>query len=125
MKIHVKLFANFREVTRAKDVNLNVQGDTVRAAIDALVLAHPGLGPLMLHEGKVKPYVNVLLNGQTVKDTSTHIKDDDELSTFPARLRWLKSTKFGEGTMKPNKSHKVMFHTKITSDTKITKMFWL
>jgi molybdopterin synthase sulfur carrier subunit len=83
MKIHVKLFANFREVTRAKDVLLNVQGDTVRAAIDALVSAHPGLGPLMLHEGKVKPYVNVLLNGQTVKDISTHIKENDELALFP------------------------------------------
>jgi molybdopterin synthase sulfur carrier subunit len=83
MKINVKLFANFREVTRKKDVSLDVRGETVRDAIDALVSAHPGLGPLMLHDGKVKPYVNVLLNGQTVKETSTHIKENDELALFP------------------------------------------
>lgn len=83
MKINVKLFANFREVTRTKDVSLDVRGDTVRDAIDALVSAHPGLGPLMLQDGKVKPYVNVLLNGQTVKDTSTQIKENDELALFP------------------------------------------
>jgi len=83
MKINVKLFANFREVTRTKDVSLEVRGETVRDAIDALVSAHPGLGPLMLHDGKVKPYVNVLLNGQTVKDTSAQIKENDELALFP------------------------------------------
>ena len=83
MKINVKLFANFREVTRKKDVSLDVPGDSVRDAIDALISAHPGLGPLMLHDSKVKPYVNVLLNGQTVKDTSVKIKDGDELALFP------------------------------------------
>jgi molybdopterin synthase sulfur carrier subunit len=83
MIIKVKLFANFREVTRKKDIDLDVRGDTVKAAIDALVSGYPGLGPLMLHDGKIKPYVNVLINGQSVKDISTHIKENDELALFP------------------------------------------
>jgi molybdopterin converting factor small subunit len=37
----------------------------------------------MLHDGKIKPYVNVLINGQSVKDISTRIKENDELALFP------------------------------------------
>lgn len=85
MKIRIKLFANFREVTRKKDVDLDVSGNTVKAAIDELVSQYSGLQPLMLHDGKVKPYVNVLLNGQSVKDRmdATTIKEGDEIALFP------------------------------------------
>ena len=83
MKVNIKLFANFREVTRKKDVGLEVQGTTIKDAIDALVAQYPDLGPLMLQDGKVKPYVNVLLNGQSMKDTAAKIKEGDELALFP------------------------------------------
>jgi molybdopterin synthase sulfur carrier subunit len=82
MKINIRLFANFREVTGKKDLSLEVKGDTVEDAISSLIAAYPGLDPLMLHDGTLKPYVNVLVNGKNAT-TGDEIKDGDELAIFP------------------------------------------
>lgn len=82
MKIKVKLFANFREVTGKKDVALEVSGDTVMDAISSLIASYPGLGPLMLHGGALKPYVNALVNGKAAAPSDT-VKEGDELAIFP------------------------------------------
>jgi molybdopterin synthase sulfur carrier subunit len=82
MKISFRLFANFREVTGKKDLALEVSGGTVMDAIRALIAFYPGLGPLMLHDGALKPYVNVLINGKTSKP-SDKILEGDELAVFP------------------------------------------
>jgi molybdopterin synthase sulfur carrier subunit len=86
VRIIVRLFANFREVTRKKDVELNVSGDTAHDAINTLISEYPGLGPLMMQDGKIRPYVNILLNGKDVKSEegqACKIKDGDELALFP------------------------------------------
>lgn len=86
MIIKVKLFANFREVTRKKDMEIDVKGNTVKDAVMSLISVYPGLGPLMVHEGEVKPYVNVLVNGKdvrTLNGTDTSIAEGDELALFP------------------------------------------
>ncbi len=82
MKINVRLFANFREVTGRKDLSLDVDGGTVMDAISSLLASYPGLRPLMLHDGALKPYVNVLVNGKTAAQ-SDKIKEGDELAIFP------------------------------------------
>ncbi len=82
MKIKVRLFANFREVTGKKDLALEANGDTVMDAVSSLIASYAGLRPLMLHDGALKPYVNVLVNGKTAAQ-SDKIKEDDELAIFP------------------------------------------
>lgn len=82
MKVKVRLFANFREVAGRKDVALEVSGDTVMDAISSLIASYPGLGPLMLHDGALKPYVNVLVNGKSVRPVDI-ITEGDELAVFP------------------------------------------
>ncbi len=82
MMLRFRLFANFREKVGKKEIALDVNGDTVMDAVRALIEAYPGLEPLMLQEGKIKPYVNVLANGRRA-EPSDRVKDGDELAIFP------------------------------------------
>ncbi len=82
MNLNFRLFANFREVTGKKDLSIDVNGDTVMDAILSLIASYPGLHPLMLHDGTLKPYVNVLVNGKTA-GPSDKVKENDELAIFP------------------------------------------
>jgi molybdopterin synthase sulfur carrier subunit len=82
MMIRIRLFANFREVTGKKDLAQDVNGNTVMDAVSSLIASYPGLGPLMLHDGALKPYVNVLLNGKSAQP-GDKIHDNDELAIFP------------------------------------------
>jgi molybdopterin synthase sulfur carrier subunit len=82
MMIRIRLFANFREVTGKKDLAQDVNGNTVMDAVSSLIASYPGLGPLMLHDGALKPYVNVLLNGKSAQ-LDDKIHDNDELAIFP------------------------------------------
>lgn len=86
MKLNVKLFANFREVAGKKDVPLEFDGNTAGDAIRALIQAYPGLEKLMLHEGQIRPYVNVMLNGKNIKDIGgpgAIVKEGDDIAIFP------------------------------------------
>jgi molybdopterin synthase sulfur carrier subunit len=82
MMLNFRLFANFREVVGKKDVSLDVGGGTVMDAVSSLIASYPGLHPLMLHDGALKPYVNVLINGKTAAP-SDKVKEGDELAIFP------------------------------------------
>ena len=82
MKISVKLFANFREAVGKKDISLETNGNTAMAVVLALIAMYPSLGPLMLHDGNLKPYVNVLINGKKAEPTD-RIKEGDEIAIFP------------------------------------------
>jgi sulfur-carrier protein len=86
MKVKFKLFANFREAVRGKEVELEINGDTVDDAIQGLLARYPGLAPMTLQDGKIKPYVNILLNAQKISSTeglASHLKDNDEIALFP------------------------------------------
>ena len=82
MKTSVKLFANVREAVGKKDVSFETNGNTVMAVVLALIALYPNLGPLMLHEGALKPYVNVLINGKKAEPTD-RVKEGDEVAIFP------------------------------------------
>ncbi len=86
MKLKVKLFANFREVTRNKEVEVVPKGDKVADVISTLIHDYPKLEPLMLNGTEVKPYVNILLNGKSVRDNGgleASVKEGDEVAVFP------------------------------------------
>ena len=86
MKVKFKLFANFREAAKKKEVEIAFSGKTVGEAIGALVATYPTLGPMIYQDGRLKLYVNVLLNGQTVKNeqaAATAANDGDEIALFP------------------------------------------
>ncbi len=86
IKLKVKLFANFREVTKSKEVEVSPKGDKVTDVISALIHDYPKLEPLMLNGAEIKPYVNVLLNGKSVRDQGgfqAKIHEGDEVAIFP------------------------------------------
>lgn len=88
MKVKFKLFANFREAVRGKEVELEIKGDTVDDAIKTLLERYPNLAPMTLQDGKIKPYVNILLNTQKISAAgpgglSSIIKENDEIALFP------------------------------------------
>jgi molybdopterin synthase sulfur carrier subunit len=86
VNIKVKVFAGYRQIVNGKEVDIIVNGETVGEAIDSLIAAHPGLGPLVKDDKGIRPYVNVLLNGKVVdKETglTSKVKDGDVLSVFP------------------------------------------
>jgi|AGTN01.2.fsa_nt_gi MoaD family protein, archaeal len=86
MKIRFKMFANFREALKQKEVEVDVKGKTVDDAVRSLAVQFPKLEPMLYQDGRIKQYVNILLNGQTVKGdqlASTTIKEGDEIALFP------------------------------------------
>jgi molybdopterin synthase sulfur carrier subunit len=86
MKVKFKLFANFREAARGKEVELEIKGDTVDDAIKGLLARYPAMTPMTLQDGKVKPYVNVLLNAKKIDsatELASKIKNNDEIALFP------------------------------------------
>ncbi len=70
----------------AKSVEL--EGDSVRAVVDALVAKHPGLGPQLVAEsGELNRFVNVYVNGQDVRylqGLDTPVAAADEVRILPA-----------------------------------------
>jgi molybdopterin converting factor small subunit len=47
MKVKVKLFANFREATKQKEVEVSPQGDAVSDVIKGLAEKYPNIEPLL------------------------------------------------------------------------------
>jgi MoaD family protein len=68
--------------------NLEVDGDTIRTVIDALVERHPALKPqLLTDEGELNRFVNVYVNGQDVRyleGLETPVAAADEVRLLPA-----------------------------------------
>lgn len=86
MKIKVKLFANFREAAKQKEIEVSPEGDNVKAVITGLTVKYPNLEPLLFQDGALKPYVNVLHNGTAVKagnGLAEKVKNGDEIALFP------------------------------------------
>ncbi len=83
-KIRVKLFANLREFTGTKE--LEMESRTVRDVLQGLCIRFPGLEKMIFDGKNIKPYVNVFLNGKNVLDrdeTGTLLHMDDEIAIFP------------------------------------------
>jgi len=82
--IRVKFFANFREFTGTKE--LEMDGRTVIEILKNLCTKFPGFEELIFDGEKIKPYVNVFLNGRNVNESggiNTMLHADDEIALFP------------------------------------------
>ncbi|WP_115865380.1 ubiquitin-like small modifier protein 1 [Halorussus litoreus] len=83
-----KLFADLAEVAEGKEVAVDADpGDTVGAALDALVDDHPELADRVYDEdGDLREHINVLRNGANVATQDgldTELATGDELALFP------------------------------------------
>ena len=82
--IKVKFFANFREFTGTKE--LEMDGSTVNEILKNLCTKFPGFEELIFDGEKIKPYVNVFLNGRNVNESggiNTMLNEDDVIALFP------------------------------------------
>jgi len=82
--IRIKFFANFREFTGTKE--LEMDGSTVIEILKNLCKQFPGFEELIFDGEKIKPYVNVFLNGRNVNESggiNTMLNEDDVIALFP------------------------------------------
>jgi molybdopterin synthase sulfur carrier subunit len=86
MSLKVLLFANYREIAGSKDVIIDTSPSTVKEVVDHLTARFPGLIPLIFQDGDLKRYVNILVDGVSIRDTgglSTPVSDGNEIKIFP------------------------------------------
>lgn len=81
-KIRVKLFAGFREFTKTKKP-VEMIGNTVKDVLVTLCHKYPGLKDMLFKDEKLRPHVNVFLNGDNIHGMDTQLKPDDEIAIFP------------------------------------------
>ena len=67
---------------------LELDGDSIRDVVEALVANHPALGSqLMTEDGQLNRFVNVYVNGQDVRylaGLDTPVAPSDEVRLLPA-----------------------------------------
>lgn len=83
-KIIVKLFANLREFTKTKE--LEMEGSTVKDILEKLCKKFPGLEDLLFKGKSLQPYVNVFLNGRNILEyggLEIPLKPHDKIAIFP------------------------------------------
>jgi molybdopterin synthase sulfur carrier subunit len=83
-----QLFADLAEIAGGKEVEIETPpGETVGAALDALVAEHPDLEDRLYDdEGDLREHINVLRNGANVHNEDglgTELAAGDELALFP------------------------------------------
>jgi molybdopterin synthase sulfur carrier subunit len=68
--------------------SLQLEGDSIRGVVDALISKHPSLGSQLLTEnGDLNRFVNVYVNGQDVRylaGLDTPVAPADEVRLLPA-----------------------------------------
>jgi molybdopterin synthase sulfur carrier subunit len=83
-KIKVRLFANFREFTKTKE--LEIEGNSMREILELLCEKFPGLENMLFKDKDLQPYINVFLNGRDVLKSGgleMLLEQDDEIAIFP------------------------------------------
>ncbi len=81
-RVKVKLFANFREVSGVRELELTAT--TVKEVLDLLTNRYPNLQELFYEEGELRDYVNIMVNGKNIRrDISWKLKDGDIVAIFP------------------------------------------
>ena len=86
MPIKVDIPTPMREQAGGQAV-VEVAGATVREALDDLVRQHPGLGPKLFDNGRLRPFVNVFVNDEDIRyldDLDTKVADGQLVALIPA-----------------------------------------
>ncbi len=70
------------------EAKVAVAGSSVAEVLDALQIAHPGIGERLRDDsGQIRRFVNVFVNGQNVRDgqgLDTRLASGDEVGIIPA-----------------------------------------
>jgi molybdopterin synthase sulfur carrier subunit len=87
MAINVRIPTPLRKYTDGKDL-VQVKGGTVRAVIDELERAHPGIKERICDEnGVLRRFVNIYYKDEDIRflnNVDTEIEDGTEISVVPA-----------------------------------------
>jgi len=87
MKVHVKVFATFREVMDSQFDMDFTKGSTIRTLLDELTGRYDGLrGMMFAAPGTLRDFVNILKNGRNVHflaGLDTPLDDGDVIALFP------------------------------------------
>jgi molybdopterin synthase sulfur carrier subunit len=87
MIIHIRAFANFREIL-GKDLNIEVKDRaTIRDLLDELVSSRPGIQYAIFEEsGRIREYVILMKNRKNIESMSgldTELSEGDEVAILP------------------------------------------
>jgi molybdopterin synthase sulfur carrier subunit len=87
MKIHVRAFANFREIL-GKDLDVDLRDEsTVEDLLSSLVSSHQGLKSAIFDEtGKVREYVIIMKNRKAIdsqEGLGMGLREGDEIAILP------------------------------------------
>lgn len=86
MPIQIHIPSPLRDQTHGQ-TTVQVQGASVKDALDDLCRQFPGLTAKLFDKGEVKPFLNLYLNDEDIRyldNLATVTKDGDELSIIPA-----------------------------------------
>jgi molybdopterin synthase sulfur carrier subunit len=86
MAIRIHIPTPMRQHTDGQAV-VEVSGNTVQGALDALGKKFPAIVQRIFENGQVRRFVNVYLNDEDVRyldNLQTAVKDGDEVSIIPA-----------------------------------------
>jgi len=85
--VHIKIPASLRKFVANLDT-IDVEGDDVRAALDALEARHPGVKSKLCDDsGNVRRFINIYANSEDIRfldNLETRLDDGAELQIVPA-----------------------------------------
>ena len=86
MAVTVKIPSQLRPATDGEG-ELEVEGDTVGEALDAVFDQHDGLRERITEDGTLRRFVNVYVSGEDIRfqnGLETELSDGDEVTILPA-----------------------------------------
>ena len=86
MSVTVKIPAQLRAATGG-DGEIEVEGETVGEALDAVFDQHDGLRERITQDGDLRRFVNVYVSGEDIRfqdGLDTAVNDGDEVTILPA-----------------------------------------
>jgi molybdopterin synthase sulfur carrier subunit len=86
MAVTVKIPSQLRGATDGEE-ELEVDGDTVGEALDAVFDAHEDLRQRITEDGTLRRFVNVYVSGEDIRfqdGLDTQLSDGDEVTILPA-----------------------------------------
>jgi molybdopterin synthase sulfur carrier subunit len=87
MIVHIKAFANFRDIL-GRDLEVNIEnGSTIKELLDSLCASHQRMKSALFDEsGKVREYVILMKNRKDVESLEglkTTLSEGDEVAILP------------------------------------------
>ncbi len=86
MSVKVQIPTPLRQATGGQDV-VEVAASTVGESLAKLIEIYPVMGGKLFENGKVRRYVNIILNDEDVRyleDLATPVKEGDSVAIIPA-----------------------------------------